>query len=175
MSAKPSDQTLEAIARKHLRVPTLKARNSDALDFHDVGVGSLRAALTAAFVAGVEARAEAPAAGERPSLAYHFDKLARESEAALREGIAGSRWLKSAPAELRSSATVTILGVEDRPYRGMVTHPTMHPTLLAVCECGGERQGFGLRLDGGVYEVFPLRLEEAEAEPAGPTDRPRGA
>ena len=40
------------IARDVLGVPTLEARNSDSLDFHDLGVWSIRAALEAAFEAG---------------------------------------------------------------------------------------------------------------------------
>lgn len=45
-------EQLEAIARKHLCIETLATRNSDRLDFHEVGVGSLRDALEAAFRAG---------------------------------------------------------------------------------------------------------------------------
>lgn len=40
------------IAKKHLGIETLKVRNSDSLDFHSVGVGSLEAALFEAFEAG---------------------------------------------------------------------------------------------------------------------------
>jgi len=44
---------LEAIAKRHLDVETLEGRGSDALDFYDLGVGRLRAALEAAYWAGV--------------------------------------------------------------------------------------------------------------------------
>jgi hypothetical protein len=50
-----NDAVLEAIARLHLRVPTLAARKLRALDFHELGVWALRDALGAAFLAGVEA------------------------------------------------------------------------------------------------------------------------
>jgi hypothetical protein len=41
------------IARRHFpRIQTLETRNSDALDFHDVAVWSIRAALEAAYAAG---------------------------------------------------------------------------------------------------------------------------
>lgn len=40
------------IAQKHLRIETLETRNRDSLDFHDVGVGCLKAALAAAYEAG---------------------------------------------------------------------------------------------------------------------------
>ena len=58
-TAKPAatdlDTLLERIAQKHLSIETLATRNHDALDFHDVGVASLKAALTAAYQAGVAA------------------------------------------------------------------------------------------------------------------------
>ncbi len=40
------------IAKSHLGIETLVTRNRDSLDFHSVGVGSLEAALIAAFEAG---------------------------------------------------------------------------------------------------------------------------
>jgi len=40
------------IAKTHLGIETLVTRNRDSLDFHSVGVGSLEAALIAAFEAG---------------------------------------------------------------------------------------------------------------------------
>jgi hypothetical protein len=40
------------IAVKHFRLETLETRNSDGLDFHEVAVWSIRAALEAAFAAG---------------------------------------------------------------------------------------------------------------------------
>lgn len=53
---------LECIAREHLGIETLATRNSDRLDFHDLSVGSIKAALAAAFEAG---RAHAQAAAAR--------------------------------------------------------------------------------------------------------------
>jgi hypothetical protein len=47
-----TDGLLLEIARKHFPLETLEARNSDGLDFHDVAVWSIRAALEAAFAAG---------------------------------------------------------------------------------------------------------------------------
>jgi hypothetical protein len=46
------DELLEKIAQKKLRIPTLKTRGRDRLDFHDVGVASLKDALQEAFLAG---------------------------------------------------------------------------------------------------------------------------
>jgi hypothetical protein len=46
------EEVLAAIARKHLSVPTLDARSSDRLDFHECSVWALREALTAAYQAG---------------------------------------------------------------------------------------------------------------------------
>jgi hypothetical protein len=48
----PSEALLMEIAARHFRLETLETRNSDGLDFHDVAVWSIRAALEAAFAAG---------------------------------------------------------------------------------------------------------------------------
>ena len=48
----PSEALLQEIAANHFRLETLETRNSDGLDFHDVAVWSIRAALEAAFAAG---------------------------------------------------------------------------------------------------------------------------
>lgn len=48
----PCETLLMEIAAKHFRLETLETRNSDGLDFHDVAVWSIRAALEAAFAAG---------------------------------------------------------------------------------------------------------------------------
>lgn len=53
---------IEDIARKHTRVTTLETRNSDRLDFHDISVWSLSAALRAAFAAGQQHPTGLPAA-----------------------------------------------------------------------------------------------------------------
>lgn len=45
-------QTLQEIARKHLRIETLETQKSDRLDFHDVAVWNIEAALKAAYEAG---------------------------------------------------------------------------------------------------------------------------
>lgn len=45
-------QTLQEIARKHLHIETLETQKSDRLDFHEVAVWSIEAALKAAFEAG---------------------------------------------------------------------------------------------------------------------------
>jgi hypothetical protein len=47
-------KTLEMIAKKHADIPTLKERNSDSLDFHDLGVVSIRNMLYAAYQEGIE-------------------------------------------------------------------------------------------------------------------------
>ena len=48
----PSESLLMEIAARHFHLETLETRNSDGLDFHDVAVWSIRAALEAAFAAG---------------------------------------------------------------------------------------------------------------------------
>lgn len=47
-----STAVLTEIAAKHLNIKTLEERKSDGLDFHEVAVWNLRAALEAAFAAG---------------------------------------------------------------------------------------------------------------------------
>ena len=48
---KPFDQLLTGIASEHFGISTLKTRNSDSLDFHDVAVWKVEAALKAALYA----------------------------------------------------------------------------------------------------------------------------
>ena len=52
MKANHIDQQLEQIAKEHLLIETLKTQHSDSLDFHDVSVWGVKAALKAAFEAG---------------------------------------------------------------------------------------------------------------------------
>ena len=47
-------EQLEQIAKQYLNVPTLERRNTDSLDFHEVSIWSLKAALEAAYQAGRE-------------------------------------------------------------------------------------------------------------------------
>ncbi len=46
------DEVLLGIAQKHLRLETLTTRKSDHLDFHDISVWDIKAALEAAYAAG---------------------------------------------------------------------------------------------------------------------------
>jgi hypothetical protein len=50
-----TQQNLTQIAQKYLHLETLEARKSDSLDFHDLAVWSIEAALKAAFEAGKQA------------------------------------------------------------------------------------------------------------------------
>ena len=52
MSIPTLQEKLAAIAKKHLNVPTLIARNRDGLDFHDVHCVSLKDALHEAYLLG---------------------------------------------------------------------------------------------------------------------------
>ena len=58
-SAQPApDALLLEIARRHIpSIETLATRNSNALDFHDVAVWSLRSALAETYAAGQAAAA----------------------------------------------------------------------------------------------------------------------
>jgi hypothetical protein len=51
---KQLDQLLTTIAREHLGIATLKTRRSDRLDFHDIPVWGIRAALEAAYNGGTQ-------------------------------------------------------------------------------------------------------------------------
>lgn len=58
----PTSDLLATIAREHLGITTLETRRSDALDFHDLAVWQIQAALEAAYRAGAEAaRSHQPA------------------------------------------------------------------------------------------------------------------
>jgi len=59
--AKPAapEALILAIATRHFFVETLDTRNSDQLDFHDVAVWAMRAALEDAYEAGRIAGAKA--------------------------------------------------------------------------------------------------------------------
>jgi hypothetical protein len=52
------DELLAAIAKETLHIDTLETRRSDSLDFHDVAVWSVKAALEAAYRAGLAAAKE---------------------------------------------------------------------------------------------------------------------
>lgn len=56
MKAQAINQILEAIAKQHLFVQTLETRHSDRLDFHDVSVWGIKAALEAAYLAGQQSQ-----------------------------------------------------------------------------------------------------------------------
>ena len=56
MNNQARDQQLQTIATDHLFIATLETRNSDRLDFHDVSVWAVKAALQAAFKAGHQSR-----------------------------------------------------------------------------------------------------------------------
>lgn len=53
-----NEALLMEIATKHFFLETLETRNSDSLDFHEVAVWSIRAALEAAFAAGLATAAK---------------------------------------------------------------------------------------------------------------------
>lgn len=61
MPATNQNDLFAAIAREHLRIDTLETRNHDGLDFHEVAVWSVRAALQAAYDAGRARRPKPPA------------------------------------------------------------------------------------------------------------------
>lgn len=79
------DAQLAQIAKKHLRVETLETRRSDSLDFHEVSVWGLKAALEEAFKAGLTHQL----AQEKPQAA--LDNAPAEPQGPSREDILLSR------------------------------------------------------------------------------------
>lgn len=73
------DSLLILIAKQHLGIETLETRNSDSLDFHDVGVASLKEALYAAFVIGREAGISNRAESESEIYKYNQSHPVAES------------------------------------------------------------------------------------------------
>ena len=49
-----AEKAIARIALEHCRIETLEERRSDRLDFHDVSVWSLKAALEAAYLEGMK-------------------------------------------------------------------------------------------------------------------------
>lgn len=58
------DAVLERIAAQHFRTETLETRRSDSLDFREVSVWSIKAALADAYRAGRDAARERKRAPE---------------------------------------------------------------------------------------------------------------
>ena len=58
-TAAPSEALLLEVAAKHFFLETLETRRSDSLDFHDVAIWAIRAALEDAYEAGRIAGAKA--------------------------------------------------------------------------------------------------------------------
>lgn len=56
--AASDSKVIEDIAKQHLGLSTLDTRRSDSLDFHDLAVWQLRAALEAAYRAELAAAKE---------------------------------------------------------------------------------------------------------------------
>ena len=63
---KKLNQLLEQIAQQHLFIDTLETQSSDRLDFHDVSVWGVKAALQAAYEAGLNAAHQAAQAKTTP-------------------------------------------------------------------------------------------------------------
>lgn len=71
-----------AIAKEHFFVETLESGNRDALDFHEVSVRGIRAALQAAYNAGQQAVQKGVEDAARPAARGELLKLPRASSAA---------------------------------------------------------------------------------------------
>ncbi|RSZ35064.1 MULTISPECIES: hypothetical protein [unclassified Variovorax] len=70
-----------AIAKKHFRIETLETRNRDALDFHEVSVWGIQAALQAAFDAGRQAAKNGGELAVPPAVGGELLKVSRRCSA----------------------------------------------------------------------------------------------
>lgn len=111
------DMIIEAIALRMLDIPTLRTRNSDALDFYDIGVEDLRRALNEAYAAGSDAGRERAIA-----LAEDALDLAAESPAPLEDSECGDKdavlaWFEKYHIwhAMASSAAEEVLGGKNDP------------------------------------------------------------
>lgn len=73
--------TLEQIAAKHLHIDTLRQRNADSLDFHDLAVWSIHDALQAAYAVGAQA-AQSPAPSRGPITLASLNAVIANAETA---------------------------------------------------------------------------------------------
>lgn len=64
------DNILTLIAQKHLGIGTLKMRNDDQFDFHNISVGGIESALRAAFMDGYNAGTQVQL-GSVPEIVSH--------------------------------------------------------------------------------------------------------
>lgn len=78
--------------------------------------------------------------------AANVKTIGRYFKAVMEEGIRESHWFRSAPLAFQATATIKMVGVEDRHFRGLGTS-AIRPALVAECTCGGEVQRFSLSLD----------------------------
>ena len=69
------NDVLFEIAAQNFRLTTLETRHSDDLDFHDVAVWSIRAALKSAYLAGYAASMRATQGKEAPLPTEHHTVL----------------------------------------------------------------------------------------------------
>ena len=79
---KPLNPAMQRIAHEILGMETLEVRNSDRLDFHDLGVSTIRRALEAAFEAGRQEGNElgiSLTSAEQKLLAAALDKMRAEA------------------------------------------------------------------------------------------------
>lgn len=58
--------SIDSIARDYLHIPTLETQNRDGLDFHDVAVWGVKAALEEAYRQGLDDQANLLTSGRRP-------------------------------------------------------------------------------------------------------------
>jgi len=84
-SAPTPQMIVERIARKALFIPTLKTRNSDSLDFHEVAVWTVQRALLAAFAAGRTYVPRTPAGPAISRFTESMEEMRVRAQAKIRE------------------------------------------------------------------------------------------
>lgn len=89
------DDLFAKIAKEHLGIETLMRRNRDCLDFHDISVWGVQAALDAAYEAGKAAGKPAKPDYENSKHKILFDLLTSETGATLQQMADATGWRRS--------------------------------------------------------------------------------
>ena len=100
------DKCLSEIAREHLGIPTLGTRNSDSLDFYDVPVWGIRAALLHAYQAGVTASSQSR---DQAAILREMREALERAEFLMRRVYAGDHHaLENLPSAVKQARRVLV-------------------------------------------------------------------
>lgn len=123
---KPIDKVITEIAREHLGIETLEERKSDRLDFHNVSVWGVKAALLAAYQAGQSAINSPPAEAAAALAALKEIRLAL---------LHYRHWAPTMPGHLVTVAEGAITGAE--ATRSLPAKTPAGPPIVLLTVRGG--------------------------------------